>query len=53
VTRRQYSNTATEATLTGGIAAADTSFTLTSFAGYPAAPFTATISGARPTRRWC
>lgn len=44
MTRRQYSNTATEATLTGGIAAADTSFTLTSFSGYPAAPFTATIS---------
>lgn len=44
MTRRQYSNTATEATLTGGVAAADTSFALTSFAGYPAVPFTATIS---------
>lgn len=42
--RRQFSNTATTATLTGGVAAADTSFTLTSFAGYPATPFTATIS---------
>lgn len=42
--RRQYSNTATEASLTGGIGSSDTSFTLTSFAGYPAAPFTATIS---------
>lgn len=42
--RRQYSNTATEATLTGGVASADTSFILTSFAGFPAVPFTATIS---------
>jgi len=44
MTRRQYSNTATEATLTGGIAAVDTSFTLTSFSGYPSVPFTATIA---------
>jgi hypothetical protein len=44
VTRRQYSNTATPATLTGGISASDTSMTLTSFADYPPAPFTATIA---------
>lgn len=44
MTRRQYSNTATEATLTSAVAAADTSIILTSFADYPPAPFTATIS---------
>jgi hypothetical protein len=44
VTRRQYSNTATQATLAGAAAAADTSMTLTSFADYPPPPFTATIS---------
>jgi hypothetical protein len=40
---RNYSNTATEAALVGSITAADTSFTLASFGGYPATPFTAVI----------
>jgi hypothetical protein len=44
MTRRQYSNTATVATLTGAAAAADISMTLTSFADYPPPPFTATIA---------
>jgi hypothetical protein len=44
MTRRFYTNTATEATLTGGVGAAETTIPLTSFAGFPAAPFTATIS---------
>lgn len=41
--RRLYSNTATEATLTASITSAATSFTLNSFSGYPAVPFTATL----------
>jgi hypothetical protein len=40
---RNYTNTATEGTLAAGITAATTSLSLTSFAGYPAAPFTAVI----------
>jgi hypothetical protein len=44
VTVRHYSNTATEATLTSGITAVDTTFSLTSFSDYPAADFTAAIS---------
>lgn len=40
---RNYTNTATPAALTGSITAADTVFSLSSFAGYPAAPFTAAI----------
>lgn len=40
---RNYSNTTTEGTLAAGITAATTSLSLTSFAGYPAAPFTAVI----------
>ena len=40
---RNYSNTATEATLQVGIVSSDTSWTLNSFSGFPAAPFTAAI----------
>lgn len=40
---RNYTNTATEASLTAGISSSDTSFTLTSFAGFPAPPFTAVL----------
>lgn len=43
MTARNYTNTATEATLTGAVASSDGSFTLTSFSGFPAAPFTAAI----------
>lgn len=40
---RNYSNTATQAALTGSITSADASFTVASFAGFPAAPFTAAL----------
>jgi hypothetical protein len=43
MTRRHYTNTATEATLTAGIGVSDTTFGLTSFAGFPAPPFAATL----------
>jgi hypothetical protein len=40
---RNYSNVATEATLTASIVAGTTSFACTSYAGFPSAPFTAVI----------
>lgn len=41
--KRNYTNTATEAALASGITASDATFTVTSFAGFPAAPFTVAI----------
>lgn len=43
-TARNYSNTSSQATLSAAIAAADISFTLSNFTGYPSAPFTAAIA---------
>lgn len=43
MTARNYSNTATEATLTASILANDTSATLASYGGYPAPPFAAAL----------
>lgn len=43
MTRRRYSNVATDATLTNSVSAADTSILLTSASGYPAVPFHAVI----------
>src|SRR4051812_20536906 len=40
---RNFSNTTTEGTLATGITAATTTLSLTSFAGYPTAPFTAVL----------
>lgn len=40
---RNYSNTATVASLASSVTTGDTSVALTSFAGFPAAPFTAAI----------
>jgi hypothetical protein len=49
MTARNYSNTATEATLTGSVTAGDTSITLAAFAGFPSAPFTAAIDRGTAT----
>lgn len=46
---RNYSNTATEAILSGSVTSADTTINLTSFAGYPAPPFTAAIERGTPS----
>jgi len=46
---RNYSNTATEATLTSAIASGDTTIALGSFAGFPSAPFTAAIDRGQAT----
>lgn len=41
---RNYSNTASQASLSAAIGSADTSITLATFTGFPAAPFTASIA---------
>jgi hypothetical protein len=46
---RNYTNTATEATLNGSITSADTTIVLTSFAGFPSAPFTVAIDRGTPS----
>jgi len=43
MTIRNYSNTTTEGSLTTSITTTDTTVALTSFSGYPAVPFTASI----------
>lgn len=43
MTARNYSNTSTEAALSGSITSGDTTFSLTSYSGFPSVPYTAAI----------
>lgn len=45
---RRYSNTASAAALAGAVAAVDTTMTVSAFAGFPSAPFTAVLERDTP-----